>query len=545
MPSDFKSSDVIKSLQSVLITGCSAGGIGSALVKSFQKRNMHVFATARDPSKMAHLDKLPNVTLLTLDPTSTPSVRAAVESVKTATDGRLDYLVNNAGQTIIMPTLDFDIETAKQMYDVNIWGLLRVTQACAPLLIAAKGTIVNISSISTAVHTPWMGIYAGSKAAVTMITDTLRMELAPFGVKVVTVMTGAIQTKILATGIDFKLPPTSRYFSIEKEIAARARGEDGTPRMAPEVFAAKVVNDVLGGVNGQIWRGGTAGPTRDLTLAPRTLSRRQAPRGSTIRIRDPTPRPSTSHDAPHHSTCMPSRIERTAIRWLLRAALLGTISFAIWGTLSRRYDPSTPPVEQGTPEPHHAGIDTVDDIAPTPEPVAPRGNALVVVSLKEEKVDWLDGILPEWERNVYVVDGEALSEGAKLRIPKNKGREGMVYLSFIIDNYDRLPNVTLFLHSARYQWHNDDPEYDGVPILQNLRLAHVHAEGYANLRCGWTLGCPSEIQPGRQTGPEAAEQAEEQSATPDRTEKYYTEAFQVLFPGEPVPAVVGVGCCAQ
>lgn len=144
-------------LKSVLITGCSAGGIGSALAESFQKRNMRVFATARDPSKMSHLDNLPNVTLLTLDPTSLASVQSSAISVGAQTGGTLDYLVNNAGQTIIMPTLDFDVEIAKSMYDINVWGMIRVPQEFASLVIAAKGTIVSISSIATSVNTPWMG----------------------------------------------------------------------------------------------------------------------------------------------------------------------------------------------------------------------------------------------------------------------------------------------------------------------------------------------------------------------------------------------------
>ncbi len=144
-------------LKTVLVTGCSEGGIGSALAEAFQKRNLRVFATARTPSKMAHLEKLSNVTLLTLQPTSAASTNAAVEQVKKETGGTLDYLVNNAGQTIIMPTLDFDIDAAKNMYDINVWGMVRVTQAFAPLLITAKGTIVNICSISTSVNTPWMG----------------------------------------------------------------------------------------------------------------------------------------------------------------------------------------------------------------------------------------------------------------------------------------------------------------------------------------------------------------------------------------------------
>ncbi|KAL8672930.1 MAG: hypothetical protein Q9168_002636 [Polycauliona sp. 1 TL-2023] len=245
-------------LKSVLITGCSAGGIGSALAEAFQKRNMHVFATARDISKMSHLKDLPNVTLLALDPTLDSSVRAALEVLKSETGGNLDYLVNNAGQTIIMPTLDFDIETAKRMYDINVWGMVRVTKIFAPCVIAAKGTIVNISSIAPRVNTPWMGIYTGSKAAVTAISDTLRLELAPFDVKVVTAITGAVSTNTLSTGGSLKLPNTSIYKSIEKEISDRAAGKDGTPRMEPSVYAEKVVEDVLRGANWQIWRGSYA-----------------------------------------------------------------------------------------------------------------------------------------------------------------------------------------------------------------------------------------------------------------------------------------------
>ena len=147
----------------VLITGCSAGGIGSALVVAFQARGLSVFATGRDLSKLSHLKELPNVTLLPLSPTSAESVEAAVEKVKAITGSKLDYLVNNAGQTIIMPTLDFDIETAKNMYDINVWGTVRVTQAFSDLIIAAKGTIVNICSISTSVNTPWMGEWACHK----------------------------------------------------------------------------------------------------------------------------------------------------------------------------------------------------------------------------------------------------------------------------------------------------------------------------------------------------------------------------------------------
>ncbi|CAD6594243.1 MAG: hypothetical protein ASARMPREDX12_008495 [Alectoria sarmentosa] len=196
--------------KSVLITGCSAGGIGSALVEAFQKRNLHVFATARDLSKMTHLDGLPNMTLLPLDPTSVLNVQTAFETVQAHIGGTLDYLVNNADQMIVTPTLNFDIKIVKKLYDINVWGMVRVT-----------------------VNTPWMGLYAGSKAAMTPITEALRLELTPLGVTVVTVNIGAVRTNTLANDADFKLPTASKYKSIEKEIAGRARGEDGTPRMDP------------------------------------------------------------------------------------------------------------------------------------------------------------------------------------------------------------------------------------------------------------------------------------------------------------------------
>ena len=111
----------------------------------------------------------------------------------------------------------------------------------------------------------WQGLYAASKAAVTTMSDTLRLELAPFGVKVVTVNTGAVRTNTLAAGVNFELPHTSKYKAIEREILARAKGEDGTPRMEPSVFAKKVVDDTLGGTNGPVWRGSYASIVRLVT----------------------------------------------------------------------------------------------------------------------------------------------------------------------------------------------------------------------------------------------------------------------------------------
>lgn len=144
------------SRKTVLITGCSAGGIGPALVEAFQKRGLHVFATARSVSKMGPLADLPHVTLLSLDVTSATSIAAAVKAVEAETGGTLDYLVNNSGAVYVMPGLDASIEEGKKMFDVNFWGVVAVTQAFAPLLIAARGTVVMNSSVLAYLTSPYM-----------------------------------------------------------------------------------------------------------------------------------------------------------------------------------------------------------------------------------------------------------------------------------------------------------------------------------------------------------------------------------------------------
>lgn len=141
-----------------LITGCSQGGIGYALALELRRHpNIHVFATTRSVSKMDRLAGHPNVTLLALDVTSPASVDAAVAAVTCKTGGRLDYLVNNAGLQIVMPVLDLDIESARHMYEVNFWGVFAVTRAFAPLVIAAQGTIANLSSIGAMISLPYLG----------------------------------------------------------------------------------------------------------------------------------------------------------------------------------------------------------------------------------------------------------------------------------------------------------------------------------------------------------------------------------------------------
>jgi NAD(P)-dependent dehydrogenase (short-subunit alcohol dehydrogenase family) len=142
----------------VLITGCSDGGLGAALAEAFARRGFHVLATLRDPSKAAGLASCPgHIEVLPLDVTDTASIESCAAAVATKTGGRLDVLVNNAGSLFMMPLLDTDLAESKRLFDVNVWGMLAVTQAFAPMLVRSRGVVLNIASIAGAVRMAWQG----------------------------------------------------------------------------------------------------------------------------------------------------------------------------------------------------------------------------------------------------------------------------------------------------------------------------------------------------------------------------------------------------
>jgi 1-acylglycerone phosphate reductase len=143
--------------KTVLITGCSTGGIGWAMAKVFHDRGFYVFATARNTSKAADLLKLGDVEILELDVTIPQTISQCKETVAKRTGGKLDVLINNAGVESVSPLLDTDLAEAKRQYDVNVWGPLAMVQAFAPLLIEAKGIVSNHSSIDAVLSMVWAG----------------------------------------------------------------------------------------------------------------------------------------------------------------------------------------------------------------------------------------------------------------------------------------------------------------------------------------------------------------------------------------------------
>lgn len=149
-----------------------------------------------------------------------------------------------------LPLLDAPISDAKKLYDVNVFGVISVTQGFAPLLIASKGTIINIGSIAAFCPIPWQGFYNASKASVHMLSNQLRLELSPFGVKVIEVVTGGIKTRFLDNLVHKPtLPEGSIYLPARKEIESIMEGElinRETGKDADvDVYAEAVVRNAL------------------------------------------------------------------------------------------------------------------------------------------------------------------------------------------------------------------------------------------------------------------------------------------------------------
>ncbi|KAF1957643.1 putative hydroxybutyrate dehydrogenase, partial [Byssothecium circinans] len=243
---------------SVLITGCSDDGIGCALALSFVQNGYHVFATARNVASMSKLERLEHVSLLQLDVTDVGQIESAVKFVKRETGGKLTYLVNNAGQNRFMPLLDESADAAKRLFDVNVFGPLQLVQAFAPLLISEKGTIVFISSVSGYLNVPWQGIYAASKRSAEILADNFRVEMAPFGVKTISVVTGAVHTQGHTNYKDWSMPENSLYNSVRGDFIKRASGDDGAPRMDPHKYADGVVVKIIANPTPKFWYGASA-----------------------------------------------------------------------------------------------------------------------------------------------------------------------------------------------------------------------------------------------------------------------------------------------
>lgn len=236
-----------------VVTGASTG-IGRATALRLAARGFHVFATVRRPADAEALQRAPRVHLtpLIMDVTEREQIAEAVESVRTHVEPRgLDVLVNNAGVGLAWPVELIPPDAFRAQLAVNVEGQLAVTQAFLPLIRQATGRIVMIGSIGDRITIPFAGPLTASKHALLGLTEALRLELAPWNIRVVLVEPAGIRTDAVdklerdAEATLQRFGPRGRalYGAAIQAMTARAvaREAQGSP---PEVVAAVVLRAI-------------------------------------------------------------------------------------------------------------------------------------------------------------------------------------------------------------------------------------------------------------------------------------------------------------
>lgn len=253
-----------------LVTGCGAGGIGEALCKELVSQGVHAIATVLPWEEKEHLAST-GISCFELDVTIEDSIRALKEKVVNLTNGRLDVLVNNAGICYTMTAIDTDVSAVQKMFDVNVFGPMRMVHHFHDMLIESCGTIVNIGSVGGVVPYVYGSSYNASKAALVHYGNTLRLEMAPLGVKVVNIISGEIGTNILKSDVNRELPKGSYYFPLATEFKSHVQRTPKTTSRS--VYAKSVVAQILGSrPPAWYWTGENAATVRFLdTFGFRTI----------------------------------------------------------------------------------------------------------------------------------------------------------------------------------------------------------------------------------------------------------------------------------
>ncbi|AEE20884.1 short-subunit dehydrogenase [Dokdonia sp. Hel_I_63] len=177
----------------VLITGASSG-IGLAIAQYLVNQSYTVYGTSRNPKN--NIEK--GVHMVALDVTKPATIAAAVTSVLEK-EGRLDYLINNAGMGITGPLEETPDAEIKRVFETNYFGALEVIKAVLPTMRKQRsGMVINITSIAGYMGLPYRGIYSATKGALGITTEAYRMELKEFNVKMTTVAPGDFATNIAA-----------------------------------------------------------------------------------------------------------------------------------------------------------------------------------------------------------------------------------------------------------------------------------------------------------------------------------------------------------
>ncbi len=225
----------------VLITGCSSG-LGRALAVEFARQGHNVFATARRVEDIQDMAGT-HLTVLQLDVTNALSIDQAMRSLMEQAK-RIDLLVNNAGFGLMGPLMELPLNEVRLQFETNVLGPLALVQAVAPYMVRqGGGRIVNVGSVSGILTSPFAGPYCASKAALHSLSDAMRLEMAPFGIEIITLQPGKIASKFGDTASRIMkelIPKNSLYSSIVQYIEMRAGASQLGASQATK-FARRIV----------------------------------------------------------------------------------------------------------------------------------------------------------------------------------------------------------------------------------------------------------------------------------------------------------------
>jgi short-subunit dehydrogenase len=227
-----------------LVTGASSG-IGAATVTQLLARGHSVYAAARRLGHMSHLEAL-GARLLALDLEDDASIVAAVDTLMSEV-GRIDGLVNNAGYGSYGAVEDVSLDEARRQFEVNLFGLARLTQLCLPAMRTQKaGRIVNVSSIGGCIHEPMGAWYHATKFALEGFSNCLRMELTPHGIDVIVVQPGAIATEWSGVAQQSlrAVSGNGAYAAQAEAIGRLLNSADGKGASPPEIVARAIVKAI-------------------------------------------------------------------------------------------------------------------------------------------------------------------------------------------------------------------------------------------------------------------------------------------------------------
>ncbi len=227
----------------VLISGCTSG-IGKSLAQKMAAQGHYVYAGARNIADLAGLAE--NITPVKLDVNNSQDIINAMALIKKDHD-HLDILVNNAGYGAMGPLIEVPIIQVQAQFETNVFAPLNMAQLALPLLRKNKGLVVNVGSSAGIFTVPFSGVYCASKAAIHALSEVLRMEVAPFKVRVMTVYPGAIASAFgdnAAAKLKDTLAKNSLYTSVMSAVEKRARISSNSPT-TPEMFADKLISLML------------------------------------------------------------------------------------------------------------------------------------------------------------------------------------------------------------------------------------------------------------------------------------------------------------